>query len=166
MATLLENVPSDDPTNMLNTIVENLHEAAKSTIPTKVVRLKGPKWKLSPEAAAISKRAKDLHKISLDPPIGTDLSDLKAQQKEAKHQLRSQLRSEKAGDRRRHIEDIMTCAPGDPAVFAKFSLAQSYSTQKVAGKFSRYQNSFVIHGLDVDPSHLLLLIESLGTSLD
>ncbi len=45
----------------------------------------------------------------------------------------------------------------------KFSLAQSYSTQK---KFSRHWNSFVIHVLNVDPSHLLLLIESLGTSSD
>ncbi len=40
--------------------------------------------------------------------------------------------------------------------FPNYSLAQKYSTKKVAGKFSRNQNSFVIDGLDVDPSHLLL----------
>ncbi len=40
------------------------------------------------------------------------------------------------------------------------SLAQSYSTKKVLCY------SFVIHGLDVDPSHFLLLIESLDTSFD
>ncbi len=50
--------------------------------------------------------------------------------------------------------------------YCHYSLAQSYSTQKVAGKFSRHLNSFIIHDLDVDPSHLLLLIESLGTSFD
>ena len=119
VADLLADIPADDPTTMLNSIVETLHEAAKTTIPTKIVQLKGPKWKLSPEAAAISKRAKALHKTSLDPPLGTNLADLKAQQKETKHELRSQLRSEKAEDRRKHIEDIMTCPPGDPAVFAK-----------------------------------------------
>ncbi len=75
------------PVTSPDSIVETLHEAAKTTIPTKIVQLKGPKWKLSPEAAAISKQAKALHKTSLDPPLGTNLADLKAQQKETKHQL-------------------------------------------------------------------------------
>ncbi len=44
----------------------------------------------------------------------------------------------------------------------QFSFEASYSSKKVAGKLSRHWNCFVIHVLDhvdVDPSHLLLLIE-------
>ncbi len=48
----------------------------------------------------------------------------------------------------------------------KYSHYSSYSLQKVAGNFFRYQNWIVIQGLEVDPSHLLLLIEPLGTSFD
>ncbi len=120
VAHLLADIPTaqSDATTCLMGIVESLHQAAAMTIPSKIIRLKGPKWKLSPEAFSICQEAKELHKISMNPPPGTDLDGLKARQ-EAKHLLRSQLRSERAEDRIKHIQDIMTCDPGDPALFAK-----------------------------------------------
>ncbi|CAG2209141.1 unnamed protein product [Mytilus edulis] len=85
------------PSNSIQNITKALLTASNKAVPTKPIKLKGPKWKASPRVKKIFKNCKQLY------------SKWKFEGKQADHPFRKQLKAEKKNlrsqQRKEHAED-------------------------------------------------------------
>ncbi len=101
---------------LAETIPTMLHIAARQTVPTKQVRLQGPKRRISREALQLAKQVKvaraDASQFPADHPAHGEAKKLSKQ-------LRSRLRQEKAVSNKAWFNKIMAAQRGDTGVFYK-----------------------------------------------
>ncbi|CAG2191421.1 unnamed protein product [Mytilus edulis] len=83
-------------TDIVAIIIDCLKKAEKQSIPSRIIKLNGPKIKVSPEAKRLLNLSKQKHRIWVvkGRPTGTDKSYI--ERKEAKYNARKILRKERA----------------------------------------------------------------------
>ena len=82
-------------------------KAGRATIPTKLLQIKGPRWKASPEVLKILRTCKEIYKNWQDVGKSKDHQLVVELKKTKKKKLRSKLRTEKALDRQKLYQEIM-----------------------------------------------------------
>lgn len=100
------NYRSGSVDKRLENLCQILHKATKESVPTKVIKLKGPAWKASSKAKDLMKNCKLTYKLWVE--NGRKDQNLKKDTVTAKRALRKQLRREKFEDRKSFYDDLMS----------------------------------------------------------
>ena len=96
----------DDLDYQTETLMQILSAAENISVPRKLLRMKGPKWKASPEVLVLLKNCKDTYKEW--PKIGKPTDhELSISLKIGKKKLRCKMRMEQAMDRQNIYQQIM-----------------------------------------------------------
>lgn len=102
--------PIESP-DQIKTYVDRLHGnllvASNKAIPTKQIRLKGPKWKASPAVHQLRQKGKELHKQWIELGKPTSDHDIVNERRIIKRQIRSQQRQDLACERKQFYTNIL-----------------------------------------------------------
>ncbi|CAG2189568.1 unnamed protein product [Mytilus edulis] len=95
-------------TDIVAIIIDCLKKAEKQSIPSRIIKLNGPKIKVSPEAKRLLNLSKQKHRIWVvkGRPTGTDKSYI--ERKEAKYNARKILRKERAIEKENFLSSTRT----------------------------------------------------------
>ncbi len=91
----------------------SLRNAVKEAVPTKPIKVHGPKWKASPAMSELMKKSKIAHAKWRSEDRPDSQHELYKEMKSAKKKCRQQLRHEHAETRQQFYEDIMENASTD-----------------------------------------------------
>ncbi|VDH93729.1 Hypothetical predicted protein [Mytilus galloprovincialis] len=128
----LSDIREDKTTSEnIKTLTSILLKASHLAVPSKITKLKGPKWKASPKVRKHLKTCKQLYskwKALGKPENHQSKQDLKSEKKK----LRSQQRQEQATDRRKLYEQIMD-NPSSELFFKLINRNKSKSKTETSG---------------------------------
>ncbi|CAC5406056.1 unnamed protein product [Mytilus coruscus] len=104
----LQYLPSDETTadDKLKCVMGILHEATKQAVPSRIIKLNGPKRKASPDVKRLIGISKNKHRLWNDAGRPRDDHPLFIDKKEAKRNLRKQQRKETALEKEQFIQKL------------------------------------------------------------